>query len=85
MLIALLTPPVALILLQGGQRGFPWGSLLALLPLGLAVALAIQALREANKDPKIAGRSLAITALVSAGVTTFLIFLMAMYSPHLWT
>ena len=85
MLLALLSAPVTLALLPAGRAGFPWLSLLAIVPQGLAAALAVLALREAAKDPYAAGRSLAFTGLVGAAVTTVLIVLLTMYSPHLWT
>ena len=85
LLVAFLSAPVILLLLPARQGGFPWWVFLAVLPQGLAVALALLALREADKDPQSAGRSLALTGLVSAGVTTALILLLAMYAPHRWT
>jgi hypothetical protein len=82
MLLALLSAPVALALLPSGRTGFPWWSLLAVVPQAIAVALA---LRDAGKDPNTPGRSLAYTGIVSAAVTTALIVLLTFYSPHRWT
>ena len=85
MLLALLSAPVTLAFLPAGHAGFPWLSLLALVPQGLAAALAMLALRGAAKDLHAAGRSLAFTGIVSAAVTTLLIILLTMYTPHSWT
>jgi hypothetical protein len=87
LLTALLTGLVSVLALAlgGGHSGFPWWSLVALLPQGLAAGLALMALREAERDPKVGGRSLALTGLLSAAVTCVLIVLLTMYSPHLWT
>jgi hypothetical protein len=84
-LIVLLTTPVILSLLPGSRPGFPWWSLVAFLPQGLAGTLAILALREAEKDPHAPGRSLALSGLFGAGLTTILIIILTMYSPQLWT
>jgi hypothetical protein len=85
LLVALATGAITVKLLMGGQTGFPWWSLVALLPQGVVVTLAILALREAEKDPKIGGRALALTGLVSAAVTIVLIAVLTLYVPHLWT
>ena len=84
-LIAFLTAPATFCFLPVGQIGFPWWSLVALLPQGLAAGLSIMALREAETDPQDTGRSLAITGLVSAGVTGVVIILLTMYTPQNWT
>ena len=84
-LIVFLTTPVILSLLPGSRSGFPWWSLVAFLPQGLAGTLAILGLREAEKDPQATGRSLALSGLFGAGLTTVLIVLLTMYSPHRWT
>jgi hypothetical protein len=84
-LVGLLAGTIAVWVLVARESAIPWWSLLALLPQGLAATLAILALREADKDPNIAGRSLALTGLFSAGVTSVLIILLTLYSPHLWT
>lgn len=85
MLIAMLTGPFTIALLPTGRPGFPWWSLIAMLPQGLALALALLALREVRRDPKTGGQSLALTGLVSAGVTAVVIILLTMYVPQRWT
>jgi hypothetical protein len=84
-LIAFLTAAVALWVLPAGHAGFSRWSLVALLPQGLAAALAILALRQAARDPQTGGVPLALTGLFSSCVTGILILILTMYAAPLWT
>jgi hypothetical protein len=72
-------------LLPVGRAGFPWWMLLAIVAQGLVAALAILALRTMDRSEKASGRALALTGLVSAGVTCAFIMLMTMYVPRHWS
>jgi hypothetical protein len=84
-LIAFLAAPLSVGLLLARHAGSPWWGLAALLPQGLAAALAVLALREAAREPKMGGMPLTLTAFFCACVTAVLICLLTMYAPPLWT
>lgn len=72
LLLALIAGPLALCLI-------PYAtvlSLLALVPLALAIGLGVWALRASEKDARIGGQSLAITGIATAAVMSFLTVLL---------
>lgn len=79
--LALLTGPVALCLLPISQRGFPWAALLALVPQLVALVLGSLAWRAADQENSPGGRSLAITGVVTAALTSVVIVLLALHAP----
>lgn len=83
--LALAVVPLALCLSPLGRPGFPWGAVLSLVPQAAALVLGVLALRAVETDASIGGRSLALTALLTALVTTFLTVVLMMYTPRMWT
>jgi hypothetical protein len=83
-LVALFTAALILSLLPAGRLGVPWWSIVALATQMLAATLAVLALRQKGKDAEIAGTPLALTGLLGAVVTTVLIILRTVYTPHPW-
>jgi hypothetical protein len=70
MATALLTAPGLFCLMPIGRSmgGASWLTLLALVPHGLAIALGMLALRQADSDPRLGGRSQAIAGIVIASL-----------------
>jgi len=84
-LVAIVASPVALCLLPAGHAVLPWWNLAALVPQALAAGLAVMAIRRTDGDPQIGGQALALTALCTACVSSFLIVLWLLYTPQQWT
>jgi hypothetical protein len=66
----------------GYFSGSPILGFLAMVPQIVALVLGILALRQAERDPHIEGRSLAFTGVIGAAVTSLLIILLAIYAPR---
>jgi hypothetical protein len=71
-LLALLTGIMAVSLLMAQTSGPRWLGLLAMVPHGIALALGLKALRDTEVNPKISGRGLAITGVLTSLVASVL-------------
>jgi hypothetical protein len=64
------------------MSGNPLISVLALVPQLAAVVLGGLGLREVETDPRVTGRSLALTALVTAGFILFLTLFLTLFGSR---
>lgn len=80
--LAILTGPLALCLIPVSQQRFGWHFLIALVPHAVALFLGMQALRD-TADPKVSGRGLALTGILTASVASLLTIILTAYAPRL--
>jgi hypothetical protein len=66
------------------RTGNPLVGMLALLPHAMALVLGLFALRDTERNPKISGRSLAITGIVTAAVAALLTLVLNYYTPGMF-
>lgn len=82
--LALLAGPLTFCFLPLGRSSTFLGYL-ALLPQIGALVLGATALRRIESQGRLSGRSLALTGIVTAAVTSVIILLLNWYAPKLWT
>jgi hypothetical protein len=82
-MLALLTGPLALCLLAVQTSGPRWLGLLGLVPHGIALAMGLKALRDTETNPKVSGRGLAITGVLTSLVASVLTVILTVYAPRL--
>lgn len=80
--LAILTGPLALCLIPVTPQRFGVHFLVALVPHCIALFLGVQALRD-TADPKVSGRALALTGILTASVAGLLTIILTIYAPRL--
>lgn len=80
--LAILTGPLALCLIPISQQRYGLQFLIALVPHAIALILGVQALRD-TADPKVSGRALALTGVLTASVASLLTIILTIYAPRL--
>jgi hypothetical protein len=80
--LAILTGPLALCLVPISQQRYGLQFLIALVPHAIALILGVQALRD-TADPKVSGRALALTGVLTASVASLLTIILTIYAPRL--
>ncbi|MCI0641149.1 MAG: hypothetical protein L0Y72_30815 [Gemmataceae bacterium] len=84
-LVALVAGLLFFLILPTGLGGLPWKSPILLAPQAAAIVLGIVALRDIERNDKLAGRSLALTGIIAASVTSVFLVLLLFYVPVRWT
>lgn len=82
-ILAIATSPLVLCLWPFGANAF--AVLVAMLGLIVqlsAIVLGILAIRETESDPRVAGRSLAITTVLTGGVSTLVTVMFVLFGPR---
>jgi hypothetical protein len=83
-LIGMLTWPLGICLIVVGlNANAPALVLFALVPNLCALGLGLLALRDTEADPRVSGRSLAVTGLLTGAVASALTFFLAFFPPPL--
>jgi hypothetical protein len=81
-ILAIATAPVVLCLWPFGANAFAvLVAMLGLIAQLAAVVLGVLALRETEADPRIAGRSLAITTLLTGGLASVVTVMFVLFGP----
>ena len=83
LLLALVTGPLAICLIT--QFGGLFMSVLVLTAHGVPLMISVLALRQLGKNPKLTGRSLALTGLMMAGLTLSFSLVLTIVGPGIWS
>jgi hypothetical protein len=83
LLLALVTGPLAICLIA--QLGGPTLSALVLIAHGAPLILSVLALRHLEKNPKLTGRSLALTGMMMAALTAGFSLVFTIFGPGVWS
>jgi hypothetical protein len=82
-ILAVLTAPVVLCLWPFGANAFAvLAAMLGLIAQLAAVVLGVLAIRETEADPRIAGRSLAITTLLTGSLASVVTVMFVLFGPR---
>jgi hypothetical protein len=83
LLLALVTGPLAICLIA--QFGGVFMSALVLVAHGVPLVMSVLALRQLEKNPKLTGRSLALTGIMMAALTLSVSLVLTVVGPGVWS